>query len=76
MNIDKFEEAIKQKLHKHSSSKGKKKKEEEEVEAKNDQFMNVDSDANIESYYNYCVEIVSFFYAVNPSKNIDFFSLF
>ena len=56
---DLFELAIKQKLNSQNNLNDKVKKEE--ANDGNDLF-NVDSDNNIESYYNYTVEVVSFFY--------------
>lgn len=61
---DVFEEQVKMKIEKQSKQKGKIIKEEEENQNENIQASE-ESGSTIESYYNYTVEIVSFFYAVS-----------
>ena len=58
---DAFEVLFKKKLENLNKIKGIIKKEEKV----NSDLNTVDSDKNLESYYNYAVEVVSFFYMVS-----------
>lgn len=62
---DTFERALKLKIDENQNKiKISKPKEEEKKQKKDEEEFEVDSDGNLESYYNYSVEIVSFFYMV------------